>query len=71
MEHRLWTSNDLAIVSARKITCNALYRDGKKGMYILLSNSCLVLPAVLKQQQEETSRNHVPYLFAISVQKGK
>ena len=43
------------------------YRDGKKGMYILLSNSCLVLPAVVKQQQEEISRNHVPSLFAGSV----
>ena len=44
------------------------YRDGKKGMYILLSNSYLVLPAVVKQQQEEISRNHVPSLFAISEQ---
>ena len=39
----------------------------KKGMKILLSNSCLVLPAVVKQQQEEISRNHVPSLFAVSV----
>ena len=37
-----------------------LYRDGQKGMQILLSNSCLVLPAVVKQQLEEISRNHVP-----------
>ena len=37
-------------------------------MYILLSNSCLVLPAVVKQQQEEISRNHVPSLFAVSVE---
>ena len=36
-------------------------------MYILLSNNCLVLPAVVMQQQEEISRNHVPYLFAVSV----
>ena len=34
----------------------------------MLSNSCLVLPAVVKQQQEEISRNHVPSLFAVSVQ---
>ena len=34
---------------------------------MLLSNSCLVLPAVVKQQQEEISRNHVPSLFAVSV----
>ena len=33
----------------------------------MLSNSCLVLPAVVKQQQEEISRNHVPSLFAVSV----
>ena len=39
----------------------------KKGMYILLSNSCLVLPAVVKQQQEEISHNHIPSFFAISV----
>jgi len=26
-----------------------IYRDGKKGMYILLSNTCLVLLAVVKQ----------------------
>ena len=44
-----------------------LYRDGKKGMWILLSNSCPVLPAVVKQQQEEISRNHVPSFFAVSV----
>ena len=44
-----------------------MYRDGKKGMQILLSNSCLVLPAVVKQQQEEISPNHVPSLFALSV----
>ena len=44
-----------------------MYRDGKKGMLILLSNNCLVLPAVVMQQQEEISRNHVPYLFAVSV----
>ena len=43
------------------------YRVGKKGMYILLSNSCLVLPAVVMQQQEEISRNHIPSLFATSV----
>ena len=34
---------------------------------MLLSNSCLVLPVVVKQQQEEMSRNHVPTLFAVSV----
>ena len=33
----------------------------------MLSNRCLVLPAVVKQQQEEISRNHVPSLFAVSV----
>ena len=44
-----------------------LDRDGKKGEYILLSNSCLVLPAVVKQQLEDISRNHVPSLFAVSV----
>ena len=44
-----------------------LYRDGKKGMQVLLSNSCLVLPAVVKQQKEEISRHHVPSLFAVSV----
>ena len=33
----------------------------------MLSSSCLVLPAVVKQQQEEISRNHVPSLFAVSV----
>ena len=33
----------------------------------MLSNSCLVLPAVVKQQQEDISRNHVPSLFAVSV----
>ena len=27
-----------------------MYRDGKKGMLILLSNNCLVLPAVVKQE---------------------
>ena len=43
------------------------YRDGKKGILILLSNIWLVLPAVVKQQQKEISRNHVPSLFAISV----
>ena len=36
-------------------------------MSILLRNSCLVLPAVVKQQQEGISRNHVPSLFAVSV----
>ena len=35
----------------------------------MLSNSCLVLPAVVKQQQEEISRNHIQSLFAISVTK--
>ena len=34
---------------------------------MLLSNSCLVLPAVVKQQQEEISRNHIQTLFAVSV----
>ena len=34
---------------------------------MLLSNSCLVLPAIVKQLQEEISRNHVPSLFAVSV----
>ena len=43
------------------------YRDGKKVMQILLNNSCLVLPAVVKQEQEEISRNHVPSLFAVFV----
>ena len=38
---------------------------------MLLSNSYLVFPAVVKQQQEEISRNHIPSLFAISVQGGK
>ena len=33
----------------------------------MLSKSCLVLSAVVKQQQEEISRNHVPSLFAVSV----
>ena len=33
----------------------------------MLSNSCLVLPAVVKQQQENISRNHIPSLFAVSV----
>ena len=37
----------------------------------LLSNSCLVLPAVVKQQQEEISHNHVPSLFAVSVLREK
>ena len=33
---------------------------------MLLSSSCLVLPAVVKQQQEDISPNHVlPSLFAI------
>ena len=36
-------------------------------MSILLSNICLVLPAVVKQQQEAISRNHIQSLFAISV----
>ena len=36
-------------------------------MEILLSNSCLVLPAVVKQQQEVISRNHVPSLFAVTL----
>ena len=36
----------------------------------MLSNSCLVLPAVVKQQQEDISRNHVPFLFAVSVHLG-
>ena len=39
----------------------------KKECKILLSNSCLVLPAVVKQQQKDISRNHVPSLFAVSV----
>ena len=47
------------------------YRVGKKGMYILLSNSCLVLPAVVMQQQEEIYRNPVPSLFATSVGSDK
>ena len=34
---------------------------------MLLSNSCLVFPAVVKQQQEEIYHNHVQTLFAISV----
>ena len=34
---------------------------------MVLSNSCLVLPVVVKQQQEEISRNHVPSLFAVPV----
>ena len=29
----------------------------------MLSNSCLVLPAVVKQQQEEICRSHVPSLL--------
>ena len=33
----------------------------------MLSSSCLVLPAVVKQELEEISRNHVPSLFAVSV----
>ena len=33
----------------------------------MLSNSCLVFTAVVKQQQEEISHNHVPSLFAVSV----
>ena len=33
----------------------------------MLSNSCLVFPAVVKQQQEEISRNDIPSLFAVSV----
>ena len=37
-------------------------------MYILLSNSCLVLPAVVKQQQEDISRNHILSSFAVSIQ---
>ena len=43
------------------------YGDGKKGMQILFSISCLVLPAVVKQQQEDISHNHIQALFAISV----
>ena len=31
----------------------------------MLRNSCLVLLAVVKQQQEETSCNHAPSLFAL------
>ena len=31
----------------------------------------MVLPAVVKQQQEEISRNHVPSLFAVSVFLGR
>ena len=38
-------------------------------MEILLSNRCMVLPAVVKQQQEEISCNHNPSLFAISGQE--
>ena len=34
---------------------------------MLLSNSCLVLPAVVKQHQEEISRNYIPSLFVIFV----
>ena len=33
----------------------------------MLSNSCLVLPAVVKQHQGEISGNHVPSLFGVSV----
>ena len=55
------------------VICSPLviYRDGKKEMQILLSNranSCLVLPALVKQQHEDLSSNHVPSLFAVSVQ---
>ena len=35
---------------------------------MLLSKSYLVLPAVVKQQQEDISPNHIPSLFAVSVQ---
>ena len=34
---------------------------------MLLSNSCLVLPAVVKQQQKEISHNQLQTLFAVSV----
>ena len=37
----------------------------------MVSNSCRALPAVVKQQQEEISRNHVPSLFAVSVELRK
>ena len=37
----------------------------------MLSNSCLVLPAVVKQEQKEISRNHVPSFFAVSVLSGR
>ena len=33
-----------------------------------ISNSCLILPAVVKQQQGEISRNHVPSLFGLNLQ---
>ena len=33
-----------------------------------ISNSCLILPAVVKQQQGEISRNHVPSLFGLALQ---
>ena len=50
-------------------TPSCLYRDSKQ-MQILLSNGCLVLPAVVKQQQEEISPNHASTLFALSVLLG-
>ena len=34
---------------------------------ILVSNSCLVLPAAVKQQQTEISRNHIPTIVSLSV----
>ena len=37
----------------------------------MLSNSCLVLLVVVKQQLEEISRNHVPSLFAAYVDAPK
>ena len=36
-------------------------------MQISLSNSCLLLPVTVKQQQEELSRNHVPSLSTVCV----
>ena len=44
-----------------------LYREGNKGLYVLLSRSQAGPGRTVKQEQEETSRNHVQTFISPSV----
>ena len=63
-EFHSWNSD---IFSPPFHQCTRKCRDRLKCLQILLIKGWLFLPAVVKQQQEEISRNHLPSLFAISV----